>query len=129
MSKDEGFQKREAAVEGGMPKGEIEKERIAIMGDEDSILGFKALGISAFPVEDSKKGEDTLKKIYKEDFVLIFITESIAKGLLVLMEELSKERFPLITIIPDKGGSQGVAYASLRLLAKEAVGIDILKEF
>jgi len=99
---------------------------IALIGDEVSILGFKALGIEVFPLKNPEEAEETFKKIKKE-FNLIFITESFAKNILGLIEEISKERSCLVTIIPDLR-TKGVARQRLRLLAKKAAGIDIFKE-
>ena len=100
---------------------------VAVIGDELSILGFKALGIEVFPLKNPEEAEETLKKIKKE-FNLIFITESFASKSLGLIEEISKERSCLITIIPDLSPAKGVARERLRLLARKAVGIDIFKE-
>jgi V/A-type H+-transporting ATPase subunit F len=99
---------------------------IAVIGDELSILGFKALGIEVFPLKNPGEAEETLKRIKKE-FTLIFITESFARNILKLIEEISGERLPLVTIIPDLR-TKGVARERLRLLAKKAAGIDIFKE-
>ncbi len=91
---------------------------VALIGDELSILGFKALGIEVFPLKNPEEAEETLGKIKKE-FALIFITESFARNILGLIEEIGRERLPLITIIPDLR-TKGVARERLRLLARKA---------
>ena len=51
---------------------------IAIMGDYDSIYGFKALGVKVCPVTDPLEAEQMLKKLAVEKTAVIYITEALA---------------------------------------------------
>ncbi|MFY9563505.1 MAG: V-type ATP synthase subunit F, partial [Limnochordia bacterium] len=42
--------------------------RIGVIGDQDSILGFKAIGMSVFPVEDSSQAEMILERLARENY-------------------------------------------------------------
>ena len=45
--------------------------KMAIVGDGDSIMVFKAAGVATFPAENEKKARDTLRRIAKE-YQIIF---------------------------------------------------------
>ena len=62
--------------------------KIAIIGDRDSILGFKALGISVFPVMKKEEALEILPKLVEEEYAAIFITENIAMEIESLIKEL-----------------------------------------
>ena len=55
--------------------------RIAVLGSRDSILGFQALGLSAFPVQNPEEARTVLHRIVKEDYGIIYLTEDLAKDL------------------------------------------------
>ena len=42
--------------------------KIAVLGDRDSVLGFKALGLDIFPTEGTEEARQTLHKLAKEDY-------------------------------------------------------------
>ena len=54
--------------------------KIAIVGDGDSIMVFRAAGVATFPAEDEKKARDVLRRIAKE-YKVIFLTEELARPL------------------------------------------------
>ena len=49
--------------------------KIAVLGDKDSILGFKALGLETFPVESVEEGKKTLHDLARGN-MLWFISRS-----------------------------------------------------
>ena len=54
------------------------KGKMAIVGDGDSIMVFKAAGVATFPAEDEKKAREVLRKVAKE-YQIIFLTENLAR--------------------------------------------------
>ena len=52
--------------------------QIAVLGDKDSVMGFKALGLTVFPVESLEQARSTLHRIAKEDFAVVYLTEQFA---------------------------------------------------
>ncbi|MBU2590980.1 MAG: V-type ATP synthase subunit F [Nitrospinota bacterium] len=101
---------------------------MAIIGARDSILGFKALGLSVYPVKTSEEAEKILTKLVQENFASIFITEDYAANMLKRIEELEKEieLYPSIVIIPSFKGSKGLGMEKVRKMIEKAVGIDLL---
>lgn len=59
--------------------------KMAIVGDGDSIMVFKAAGVAAFPAENEKKARETLRKIAKE-YQIIFLTEELARPIIRIFE-------------------------------------------
>jgi len=51
--------------------------KIALMGNRETIIGFKLLGVSIFPVKKKEESVEILNKLVKEEYAVIFITEEI----------------------------------------------------
>ena len=55
--------------------------RIAVMGDKDSVLGFKALGLEVYPVDDAQQARSRLHALAKENCAILYLTEQLAQQL------------------------------------------------
>ena len=94
---------------------------IAVVGDEDTVIGFKLAGISHASIYDAENAESTVEQ-YREASIVI-VTEKVAKD---LEEKGLLERFEgAIAEIPDKGGSSGEALRNIGRLLEEAVGVKL----
>ena len=51
--------------------------KIGVIGDRESILGFKAVGLTVFPTDDPEEAKKLMKKMAKEDFAIIYVTEQL----------------------------------------------------
>lgn len=100
--------------------------KVGVIGDKDSILGFKAVGMSVFPVTDPLEAQDILVKIAGEQYAVIYITEQVAKDIMPVIEKYSDERFPAIILIPGNQGSLGIGMSSVKRSVERAVGADIV---
>lgn len=100
--------------------------KIGVIGDRESILGFKAVGLDVFPVDDPDEARKTLKRIAKEDFAIIYITEQIYQYLMDEVDEYTDSRLPAIIPIPGKDGTLGIGMTSVKKSVERAVGADIL---
>lgn len=100
--------------------------KIGIIGDKDSVLGFKAVGLSVFPVAQPSEAEITLRKLAEEQFAVIYITEQIAKDIPSVINEYSDRRFPAIIPIPGNQGTLGIGMKGVKKSVERAVGADIL---
>ena len=54
-------------------------DKIAVIGDYDSIYGFQTLGLSICPVRDAEEGKEKLRQLALECGI-IYITEALAAG-------------------------------------------------
>ena len=100
--------------------------RIAVLGDKDSVLGFKALGLSTYPVDSADDARTTLHRIAKENFAVIYVTETLAVELEQDINRYKDELTPAIILIPGKEGSLGIGAANIKEAVERAVGADIL---
>ena len=51
--------------------------KIGVIGDGDSVIGFMSVGFSVFPAENAADAAKIFKKIAREDFAVIYITEEL----------------------------------------------------
>ena len=52
-------------------------KKIGVVGDKDSVLAFKALGIDVFPVSEFDEAKRTVDKLAMDDYAVIFVTEHV----------------------------------------------------
>ena len=100
--------------------------KIGVIGDRESILGFKAVGLDVFPVDDPDEARKILKRIAKEDFAIIYITEQVYQFMMDEVDEYTDSRPPAIIPIPGKDGTLGIGMTSVKKSVERAVGADIL---
>ena len=100
--------------------------KIGIIGDKDSVLGFKTMGISVFPAADAGEGENRLHWMAEENYALIYITEKLAREISSAIDLYSARRFPVVIPIPGKEGSLGMGIRGIKKSVERAVGADIL---
>ena len=99
--------------------------KIAVLGDRDSVLGFKALGLDIFPVEGTEEARQTLHKLAKEDYAIIYITEQLAQSVRADIDRYKTSVTPAVILIPGKSGSLGLGAQALQSAIERAVGADI----
>lgn len=100
--------------------------KIGVIGDRESILGFKAVGLDVFPCDEVEEAKKVLHKIAREDYAIVYITEQLYQYMLNEVEEYTDLRLPAVIPIPGKDGSLGIGMTSVRKSVERAVGADIL---
>ena len=99
--------------------------KIAVLGDRDSVLGFKALGLDTHFVESTEEARSALHRLAKEDYAIIYITEQLAQHMEADIARYKDSVTPAVILIPGKTGSLGVGAAALKKAVERAVGADI----
>ena len=61
--------------------------RIAVLGDKDSVLGFKALGLDVYPAENVEEAKRTLHALARENVAVIYLTEGYAAAMAADVEK------------------------------------------
>ena len=98
--------------------------KIGVIGDGDSVIGFMSVGFSVFPAENAADAAKIFKKIAREDFAVIYITEELFSA---ISEEKYKDKpFPAVIPIPSGRGKIGVGMDNIKKSVERAVGADIL---
>jgi len=100
--------------------------KIAVMGDRDSVMGFKVLGLDVFPVTDPEEGRKTLHRLAKEPYAIIYITEQLASRIREEVSRYKDQLTPAIILIPGKEGSLGIGMAKVSESVERAIGANIL---
>ena len=67
-----------------------------------------------------------LRRIGKEDYGVIFITETVGEEMLPVVQEFAARPLPAILYIPNNQGSTGIGLEKIRRIVERAVGVDIL---
>lgn len=98
--------------------------RAAVIGDYDSIYGFKALGADIFAVRNEEECKAAVKKILSENFGAVFITEQYAR--LDSIRAMMNVPLPAFLTIPNVQGSSGYAEQQLHSMVEKAAGADVL---
>ena len=100
--------------------------KIAVLGDSDSVLGFRALGLEACPVSDPEEGRQALHRMARENYAIIYMTEQLAAKLEADIARYKDALTPAIILIPGKEGPLGIGMANVKKSVERAVGADIL---
>ena len=103
-----------------------ERYKIAVVGDQASVLGFKAVGLDVFPAEDADAAREILHTLARADYAIIYLTEQLAAGLSPEIARYKDDLTPAIILIPGKGGSLGIGMENVKKSVERAVGADIL---
>ena len=100
--------------------------KIAVLGDKDSVLGFKALGLYVFPAYDVDEARRILHTLAKENYAVIYLTEQYAARMEAEVARYKDALTPAIILIPGTEGSLGIGMANVKSAVERAVGADIL---
>lgn len=100
--------------------------KIAALGDKDSVLGFKALGLDVFPAESIEEAKEILHRLAKENYAVVYLTEQFAVNMEADIARYKDEVTPAVILIPGKEGSLGIGMANVKRAVERAVGADIL---
>jgi len=100
--------------------------KIAVMGDRDSVMGFKVLGLDVFPVTDPEEGRKTLHRLAREPYAIIYITEQLASRINEEISRYKDQLTPAVILIPGKEGSLGIGMSKVSESVERAIGANIL---
>ena len=100
--------------------------KVAVVGDKDSILAFKALGVDVFTVYDKEEARKIVDTIARNNYGIIFITEQIASLIPDTIERYDKEIIPAVILIPSNQGTLNIGMNRINASVEKAVGSNIL---
>ena len=100
-------------------------DKIAVIGDKDSVLAFKAVGADVFPVTSDEHASETLKKLARS-YPVIFVTEDIAQKITETVDRYKTRPYPAVIPIPGAAGNLGYGMQGISRNVEKALGTDIL---
>lgn len=101
-------------------------KKIGVVGDKDSVLAFKALGIDVFPVNEPEEARKIIDKLARDNYAVIFVTEQVAKNIEETIERYNKETLPAVILIPSNQGTLNIGMQRISDNVEKAVGVNIL---
>ncbi|MEX1307952.1 MAG: V-type ATP synthase subunit F [Eubacteriales bacterium] len=99
--------------------------RIGVIGDKDSVMGFKALGLDVFYTSDDDVGK-TVNMLAAKKYAIVFMTEDAVLQAKETVEKYKTSPFPAIIPIPNNQGTNGLGMEGIRQNVEKAIGADIL---
>ncbi len=102
--------------------------KVGVIGDHDSIIGFKALGMTIGPADTGPQALVYLRQWEAEHYAVIFITEPLAAANQTLLTSLRNRKLPAIIPIPAQHGSTGLGMSQVRESLRKAVGLDLFAD-
>ena len=98
---------------------------IAVIGDRESVMLFRVLGLETFPAETAEEAARAINKLAREGCSIIYITEGLAR---MVPEELARYQArtcPAIIPIPGSKGADGFGREQIQSNIYKAVGMDL----
>jgi V/A-type H+-transporting ATPase subunit F len=106
----------------------VPTSNVAVLGDRDSILCFRAVGVDVFPVAAPGEARKIFPELVRGEYAVIFVTEQLAAELEEQIQEVAYRPLPSVVLIPNSKGSLGYGSKHIRGVVRKAVGADILAE-
>lgn len=109
--------------------------KIAIIGPEDTVSGFKSLGVEPFNAQNPEQAMAHLRKIKEQtldqESEKKYAVVCIIENLVTMFDQteyakLVEGPLPAVVLLPGPEGSSGFAIERLRRLAEKAVGSAII---
>ena len=100
--------------------------KIAIVGDKDSVLAFKILGVDVYISLDAQESSKIIDRILIQGYGIIFVTEQVAKDIPETIKRYNSELIPAIILIPSNKGSLNIGLANIDKNVEKAIGSNIL---
>ena len=103
--------------------------KIAVIGGRETVMGFTALGLEAYPVADADEAKKVLRILTRdrEDVAIIYLEEGLAAQLSQEIDKFKDSPKPAIILIPGREGSLGLGLTALNQAVERAIGTNILE--
>ncbi len=98
---------------------------IAVVGDKDSVLAFKAIGVDVFPVDSEEEAKERVHMLARTHSV-IYVTEQVAIWADMYIKRYKARAYPVVVPIPSASGNSGMGLAGIKANVEKAIGADIL---
>ena len=101
--------------------------QIAVVGDWESVMGFRALGLDTYPVTSTEEAKKTVHELAKgEKCAVIYLTEQLANDMQDVLTKYKDAIRPAIILIHGREGSLGIGKTNIQRAVERAVGANIM---
>jgi len=104
------------------------ENHIAVVGNKDTVLVFKALGMDVYFPNEDNSAASILKQLVEYGYRIILITEREAILAGNYIESLTTTPYPIILPIPDGVGNYGLAAGKIAANIEKACGGRVLTQ-
>lgn len=98
---------------------------MAIVGTEDVITLFGAVGIEAVKINSINEADKALNKCSNEGKKIIFISEDVYEQIPEIIEKYSQKAYPIIMPLPLDEQCNGVGVERIRKSVEQAIGVNL----
>ncbi|MGT2948685.1 V-type ATP synthase subunit F [Streptococcus devriesei] len=102
------------------------KYKIGVIGNRDAILPFRMIGFQTFPVNQAQEAINQLRKLAKNDYGIVYLTEDIAAEIPDTIAYYDSQVTPALILIPTHKGTTGLGLQRVQDNVEKAVGQNIL---
>ncbi|HPE95264.1 MAG TPA: V-type ATP synthase subunit F [Bacillota bacterium] len=99
--------------------------KTAAVGEHSSVVLFGTAGITVRTADDPQQAEDALKKLIREGYEVIFLTEKLACCMEDFLAPYRRSAFPLILPVPDRSGATDYSMKHITHNMEKAIGTNI----
>lgn len=103
------------------------EDKIAVLGNKDIVVLFKAVGCDVFSPAGRDKIRATLNKLI-QNYKIILIQTNYAKLCEDLIEQTRTSAYPVIVVIPNKDEQNNYALDKIMTDMERAIGAKIVME-
>lgn len=102
--------------------------KIAVIGDKQSVLAFKATGMDIFTPDDKNEARKIIQRLANGDYGIIFVTEKIAVQIHETIKRFDRELTPVLIPIPSNRGTLHLGMDRINENLEKAVGRSLFRE-
>ena len=101
--------------------------KIAVIGDKDSVLAFKAVGVEVHDATTAEQAAGLIKKLSQSGgYAVLLIAEGLAELIPEVLTKAKLQTYPAVVPIPTTKTPTGFGLLGIKSDVEKAIGVDIL---
>ena len=100
--------------------------KIAVIGDKDSVLAFKAVGVEVYDATTAEQASSLIKKLSQGNYAVVFIAEGLAEQIPETLAKAKLQTYPAVVPIPTTAKPSGFGLLGIKSDVEKAIGVDII---
>ena len=100
--------------------------KIAVIGDKDSVLAFQSVGVEVFDATTPQDAQNLIKQLSDKQYAVLFLAENLAEKIPDTLAKAKQRTFPVIVPIPTNTQSSGFGMQGIKKDVEKAIGVDII---
>ncbi len=101
---------------------------VVFLGDPDSVIGFRALGVDSVVPAGPEDSVRAFRAAVSSGASVIMITEALLDPLREELDRTASRAVPAVVVLPGVSGGSGRGGEIIRKQITRAVGVDLMAE-